>query len=62
MNAAAELQFARVDDLAEVRSGLVHRDTIYRLIREGRCPVIKLSSQQWLVPRDWAIRLMENAG
>jgi excisionase family DNA binding protein len=54
-------QFARVDDLDEVRQKVVHRDTVYRLIREGRCPVIKLSSRQFLVPKDWASRLLENA-
>jgi hypothetical protein len=54
-------QYARVDDLEEVRSKLIGRDVVYRLIREGRCPVVRLSSRQYLVPRDWTSRLLENA-
>jgi excisionase family DNA binding protein len=50
--------FVKVDDLDEVRGGVVKRDTIYRLVSEQKIPALRLSKRRMLVPRDWAERLL----
>lgn len=50
--------FSRVDDLPEVRSRLVGRDTVFRLVKTGKIPCVRLSTRRLLVPLDWAERLM----
>jgi hypothetical protein len=52
--------YAKVDDLEEVRTGLVGRKTIYDLIRKKKIPVVRLSSHNFLVPRDWMRYVTEN--
>ena len=50
--------FVKVDDLDEVKAGLVKRDTIYRLVSERKIQALRLSKRRLLVPRDWAERLL----
>jgi hypothetical protein len=50
--------FIKVDDLDEVRNGLVKRDTIYRLISEHKINALRLSKRRLLVQKDRADRLM----
>ena len=50
--------YAKVDELREVRDGLVGRDTLYRLIAERRIPgVVRLSTRRLLVPTNWMERM-----
>jgi hypothetical protein len=50
--------FVKVDDLDEVKAGLVKRDTIYRLVSERKIQALRLSKRRLLVPKDWAERLL----
>ena len=45
--------YRRIDALAEVRSGQISRDTLYRLRREGVLPIIQ-TGRSFLVRTDWA--------
>jgi hypothetical protein len=51
--------FVKVDDLDEVKAGLVKRDTIYRLVSEHKIHALRLSKRRLLVPKDWAERLRQ---
>jgi excisionase family DNA binding protein len=50
--------FVKVDDLDEVKAGIVKRDTVYRLVAEGKIPALRLSKRRLLVPKDWTERLL----
>jgi hypothetical protein len=52
-DASTPIKWAPVDALPEVRSGLIGRDAIFRAIREGRIPVVKISSRRFLVRTDF---------
>ncbi len=44
--------WVRVDDHAAVRSGLIGRDRMYQLCREGRVRFLAVSRRRWFVHVD----------
>jgi len=56
---APPVGWTSIDDAAEVRAGLVHRDTLYRLARENRIRVARLSQRRLLIRVAWLDELAD---
>jgi excisionase family DNA binding protein len=49
-------RFFRPDEVAEILT--LSRRTIYRMIRDGRLPAVKLRPGPWRIPRESLMRLL----